>query len=77
MSLSVASFVDIMDNSKEHSFLLMEFSETFNACLSHHFSADDHFMVMMMILTVKFIWFGTILLSGQTVDSSSLMLYLI
>ena len=57
-----------MNNSKDHSFLLMEFSETFNACLSHHFSADDHFMVMMMVLTVKLIWLGTILLSGRIVD---------
>ena len=38
----------------------MEFIETFNACLGHYFGADKHFMVMMMIVTVRLIWLGTI-----------------
>ena len=38
----------------------MEFIETFNALLGHYFGADKHFMVMMMIVTVRLIWLGTI-----------------
>ena len=38
----------------------MEFIEASNACLGHYFGADKHFMVMMMIVTVRLIWLGTI-----------------
>ena len=38
----------------------MEFIETFNACVGHYFGADKHFMVMMMIVTERLIWLGTI-----------------
>ena len=40
--------------------LLMKFIEIFNACLGHYFDADKHFMVMMMIVTVRLILLGTI-----------------
>ena len=56
VSLSVGSFVDILYNYKYRSSLLMELIETFNICLSHYFSADGHFSVMMMmIVTVRMI----------------------
>ena len=38
----------------------MEFIEAFNACLGHYFGADKHFMVMMMIVTVRLILLGGI-----------------
>ena len=40
--------------------LLMEFIETFNACVGHYFGADKQFMVMMMKVTEILIWLCTI-----------------
>ena len=60
VSLSVGSFVNIVNNFKYICSLLREVIETFNTCLSHYFGADEHFMVMMMIVTVILIWLGTI-----------------
>ena len=37
----------------------MQFIESFNTCLGRYFGADKHYMVMMMIVTVRLIWLGT------------------
>ena len=43
VSLSVGSYVGIMNDYKYLSSLLMEFIDFFNICLCHYFSADEHF----------------------------------
>ena len=61
------SFVDIMNNSKYLSSLLMEFIETFNIFLSLISVLMN--MVLIVIVTVWVIWLGNILLlPGRAVD---------